>query len=487
MTIKNIMLSAIAASLVTTAAVAGTVTSQSGSTGLIGTEALSLADVNVSNPFSNLVYMPTEIPATSLKNPVFKFEFANSKDMNKVADDNASVWECVDGNDTNYTAANWKQVAYNPQFSGTNNNIVSFNAVSSDIYAYNNKKYIVADGNTTGTDANLTSENKSNLQIIVVKGSTSDVVLKASLYSGDSQALTDSASASIAKVGPEFTASITQKFDARIDASSGFRLFYDQNSDGVTKKADNAIINIHQNATLGGASLGEVPATLVVAYDQNTSKYISNTGDLIKFSSLDNASVNSDLNVSETTDNFTANTAEDVNATVTLTTNATSPDEIKKTQFTANAYVMKGTNKFTILPATTKNAGEWTIYGYNAQIPDVMPTDAYVTYMKFTNRSTLNTGVYFTLIDQDGIAVPVNSVDDGIASLPANTTMKYKASDLAAIAFKKNPNFDMTKSISIEVSIPTTPSSVYGMASLKNVALGQFKDLPIYNNSGLNY
>ena len=475
MTIKNIMLSAIAASLVTTAAVAGTVKNNT-TAGLIGQEKLSLSDVNVSNAFrgfDEVVYTPADIPATSVKNPIFKFTFAGGTSLN--VDDNTSVWElATDGNESNATInGNWRRVAGDMQVSGKNSEVASFNAVDSSIYAYNNKKYIVADDNgTVLIDANVTT--------VVAKGSTSDLTLQAEIYSGDSQKQVDIAHATtIAKVGPEFVGSVTQKFNNTIDASLAFAKFHDFET-GETSTTDKAIFNLHKNATLTGASLGANIVNLDVLFDQNTSKYITVAAGY--------SSALKDMNVTGTVSGFNTNsTAHDENATLTLTVNPTSPDEIKKTVFDAHAYVVSGANSFDVIAKKTKNAGEWTIYGYNAQIPDVMPTDKYVTYMKFTNRSSLNPGVYFTLIDQDGTVETVNSVNDGIASIPANTTVKYKASDLAAIASKKNPDFDMTHSISIEVSIPTTPSSVYGMASLKNVASGQFKDLPIYNNSDLSY
>ncbi|UCN00596.1 hypothetical protein LCX93_01385 [Sulfurimonas sp. SWIR-19] len=474
MTINKIALSALAASVLGTIAMAGTITNTD-TIGLIGQEKLSLSDVNVSKAFRGVykvVYTPTDIPATSLKNPIFKYTFGGGTALN--VDTNTSVWEGpVDGNETNTSIANWRRVAGDMQVSGTNSEVASFNAIDSTIYVYNNKKYIVADDNgTILIDANVT-------KVTVAQGSTANLTLQAELYSGDSQAQADLAPATtIATVGKEFTGSITQKFDARIDASSSFKLFYDQNSDGATKLADNAIFNIHKNATLSGASLGVPTVNLNVFFDQNTSAYMS-TG---VFSGTGvGAGTLTDLNDTTTITGFnTTTTAHDANATLTLTNNGTA--EIKKTVFDAHAYVTSGTTNFDIITKSTGNAGKWTIYGYNAQIPDVMPTSNYVTYMKFTNRSSLDTGIYFTLIDQDGTVVQLNSVDDGLANLPANTTKKYKASDLATLAVAKDANFDASKSISIEVSIPTTPTDVYGMASLKNVALGQFKDLPIYNN-----
>ena len=477
MTIKNITLSAIAATVMTTAAFAGTV-SNPGNVGLIGQEKISLSDVNVSaifggafaTPSTAVEYVPTGIPATSLKNPIFKFTFTNAKNITPSS--TTAVFEVVDGNASNATTANYKMVAKTPQISGSNNEIISFNAVDSNTYAYNNKTYVVADSNTT--DANGTA----SVVATVVKGSTSDVTLQAELYSGDSQAQADLAPAtSIAKVGAEYVGSVTQKFDARIDASNSFKLFYDQNSDGTTLKADDAIINLHKNATLAGASLGVSNINLDVLFDQNTSTYITSQSGLTTLN---------DLNVTGAITGFnTGTSAHDSNTTLTLTNNGTA--EIKKTQFTAHAYVVSGTNKFDVIAKSAKNAGEWSIYGYNAQIPNVASTSAVDVTMKFTNRSSIPADIFFTLIDPKGTVVTLNSKDYAeIASIPADQTGTYKASTLVPLAIAKDANFDASGSFSVEVSIPTTPTNVYGMASFKNLTLGQFKDLPVYNN-GVSY
>jgi len=73
--------------------------------------------------------MPTEIPATSLKNPIFKFTFANAKNVK--ASSTTAVFLVKDGNASNVTTGtngNYVMVAKDPQISGTNKNIISFNA-----------------------------------------------------------------------------------------------------------------------------------------------------------------------------------------------------------------------------------------------------------------------------------------------------------------------------------------------------------------------
>lgn len=490
MTIKNITLSVIATSFVATTAMAGTITN-TGTVGLVGQEKLSLGDLNVSNAFGtsgattapSIVYTPKDIPATSLKNPIFKYTFGNATAL--VLDTNASVWEGPsDGNDSNGTLTNWRRVAGNMQVSGTNSEIASFNAADSTIYVYNNKKYIVSGDNGTVLTSGIS-------KIAVKKASTASLTLTAQLYSGDSQAQADTSAATvIAKVGPEFTGSITTKFNAQIDASKSFYSFYNQTATGETATKDIAIFSLKQNATLAGASLGVTAATLVVSFDQNLTKNAyATSGTLDTVSSTTGgagaAGTYSDYNdsIALTSVFNAANTAADNNVTVTLGVDGVS--EIQKTSFDARAYVTSGTN-FNLITQTTGNAGAWTIYGYNAQIPNVAATSSVDVTMKFTNRSGIKADIYFTLIDPDGTIATVNSVTNTtLASLPANTTGTYKASALLALI--TDTNFDKTGSFSVEVSIPTTPSSVYGMASFKNLTLGQFKDLPVYNTSTYAY
>jgi len=474
MTINKIGLSVVATAVLSVTAMAGTI-SNSAALGLIGQEKLSLADVTISDGFgsqaNSIIYIPTSIPATSLKNPVFKFTYTNAKSI-VVNDDNLSVFECLDGNESNTTYENWRQVADSPQISGSNNEVISFNAVDGDTYAYNNKKYIIA--HSDGADLS-----KADVNISVTKGSTADVQLTAELYSGDSQALTDATSpTSVAKVGPEYVARITQLFDARIDASNSFQVFYDQYDHGNNSE-DDVIINVKRNVTLAGASLTTDTLISDLTFDQNltlNNYAVAVAGGIV-------AGTQNDMNVSG--NKHVLNAGDDANDTIALTVDGAS--KIEKTQFGYHAYVVEGTSTFDVIKSTTNNAGAWTIYGYNAQIPNVagIGTDIETT-MKFTNRSGLDADIFFTLIDQDGTIVELSSVDTPeIVNLPKNTTGKYNATDLLNLV--TDPEFNKNASFSVEVAIPTTPSAVYGIASFKNLKTAQFSDLPVYNTSTMTY
>ena len=483
---KQMGLSAIAAATLVTAGMAGTVSTSS--VGLIGQERLSLDDVNLSDATGGAVYTPTDIKAGTLKNPIFKFTFANAKNL--VPDANLSIYEVKDGNDSNRSAGNLRWVANNAQVSGANNEVVTFTAVSGDIYVYNNKKYVFMDGNDTNVSDAV-------LKATVVKGSTGDVTLAASLWTGDSQEEADEAAPStIAQVGNEFIASVKQKFDARIDASNGFKTFYDQYEDinGATdnNRKDTLTMDITRKTVISTAA-GLVNPQIGVVVFQDTN--LTQNGYTV-------AGIYSRADVT--------GTANDYNATMDLA-NAVAADDttpqpykveytvdgnskIEKTDFGVQLWVQDANgNQFTKIVKTNNNAGAWTIYGYNAQIPGVMdnPDLKISTTLKFTNRSGLNADVFFTLIDQAGNVVTVDSVNDGLAAIPANFTQSYKAADLLKIALQKNTDFAGAgkESFSVEVSIPTTPSQVYGFASFKNKqgATPAFKDLPIYNTSNMTY
>ncbi len=275
----------------------------------------------------------------------------------------------------------------------------------------------------------------------------------------------------------EWTYTIDQKFSGMIDASTGFKWFYNS-------WKDDAIIKIEKNANVVRSA--GMPTIGQIVYADNN---VSGAG-LMRAIKPNGTALVPTISVAG------GQYLMEVNATLgkglfDWRYVPTGNDEIKKSTFQTDFKVMKYANNANIgVHEIFKKAdfGKWDIYGYNAQIPGVMAVKgSFETNLKFTNRSSLDCNIYFTLIDQAGTSVKVDSVNDGIAMINANETKQYKASDLIKIAEGKNANFMGDKSISVEVVIPTNPSAVYGFASFKNLKLGQFKDLPIYNNSKNSY
>jgi len=477
MTIKKIGLSALAATLVATASIAGTISTTNG--GKISSELLSFQDLNISDISGSATYTLTNIPAGSMKNPIFKFTFANAKNL-VVVDANLSVLEVKDGNASNTAAGNYTLVAATPTISGSNSEVVSFNSISGSTYVYNNKIYVLRDTNATTAlpDAN-TSISTAGLKGTVAKGSSSDVTLKGALYSGDSQALNDSTTpSSIFTITKEWSAIVKTTLNEQIDASSTFQKFYKPT---VTGK-DSLVVTVTRGTMIAAGKFTptSIPWTTFSDTNLTVNSYsmdpVSAAGVITATPTANDYNVTADINVTA------AGASTDSTITYNIAANA---KILNKTTFDTQVTMTDGTNPFTLISRSAGNAGQWTIYGYNAQIPNVAATANVDVTMKFTNRST-NSDIFFTLVDPDGTVKTLSSVaNSSIASLNKDTTGTYKASALLALI--TDPAFDKTGSFSVEVSIPTTPTSVYGMASFKNLSLGQFKDLPVYNNSTNSY
>jgi len=458
--------------LITSALIAGTISTK---TGLVSKGVLSINDINLTNIFKGITYTPTNIPAVTLTNPVFKFVFSNVDNMNKFIDNNAGVYECKDGNTSNHSVNNWKLIANNPNVSGTKNNIISFIAIDGNVTAVNDKKYIIADGN------NNISSFDTTLGINIPKNAAGNITITAELYSGNYQTQVDKSNQSvIANIGNEFTGLITKKFSKTVDASQSFQQF----SSVASPNTDTAIIEIDKHPVIAGAGVINPLPTIIVSFDKNTSKFITGYAFSGGIVNSKGTTKYNDYNIT-----YTSSIAltSDTNTTLTLTAKPTSSNKISNTVFSLSAYIKSGNNIINIIPKTAGNAGQWTIYGYNAQIPNVASTKNVNVTMKFTNRSSVSTNIFFTLIDPQGHTVSLSSLKNPtLAALPANSTGKYTASELVSL-IPAGTTFNHTGSFSVEVNIPVNPNKVYGFASFKNLTLGKFKDLPVYNNSNRNY
>jgi hypothetical protein len=271
----------------------------------------------------------------------------------------------------------------------------------------------------------------------------------------------------------QFSASVTTKLDQKIDSSADFKTFV------LAAKADTYQISfVNLRSTLNYAA-DATKVELVLFADQNLTK----NGYTASSTAAPGSIVTHDMNTTLTYNDVQSDTNQsDVN---TLTVNGTSAMSI--TTFTASAIVTVDgiTSPLTVMDKA--EAGKWDIYGYTAQIPNVVAiASRFETTIKFTNKGNEDANIYFTLRDQDGTVALVNSATNtNIPSLKAGTTSTYNASTL--LAQVTDVAFDKANSMSVEVSVPATPTNIYGFASFRNLTLGQFKDLPIYNSSELNY
>ena len=455
MTIKKIGLSVLTAGLVTTASMAGTLTLGS-SAETVSSELLSAQAVNVGIT-SGFTFNTSGMTASSATEPAFELAFGTgitptttNGDVNVTrCDDNSTaiaIYDRIDGTSMIFSTVATKTVERNVDYciTGVTNAIVT------------DELNVTMAQNSTGVDATVY------------------------LYDNTGVNTLDSATATVLTSAAQFTGAWGTKLNAQIDASTGFLLF---NSAPTT--TDTYTFTITEDGTVDHQAV-LTGASVIITPDQNISTY-----------GISAADTNSSVGVFTTAMTTAVN---DLNLTVTgltASTNTASKTYTQTTTLTVAPTAAMGVVNFTGTGAvtftggskslfTSEDAGAWTIYGYTAQIPNVSGLATHDTTMKFTNRSSLNTNIYFTLIDPDGTAVTLNSVTNtSLSSLNANVTGTYKASDL--IALVTDTDFDATSSFSVEVSIPTTPNSVYGMASFKNTTLGQFKDLPVYNSSTMSY
>jgi hypothetical protein len=449
MTIKNITASVAAASLLSTAAFAapgeGKVTytggmGESTSTYTIAAELLNHADQNATGVMQvgELQYKTGTIPNGVITEPAIVLKLSNGAVFNSnFADINVSDASSGDLLAVYKAGAGTSELALDPETSAAL---------------------------TSNMEINITSALGS---ILVPKGESSvtlDVIVG---YSTD-PSTADSGSAVLIDTLTQHSARVETPFDAKIDAAADFLVFTGPaTSDAMT-------IDYTDNQADINLELGSVVLTEVVYFDQNTSAYVASAANTMGASTL----TLNDMNVTTVGSLLPLGGGS---TTTTLTVDGTD-EPIKVTEFTVSSTI-ESTNigTVTLLPEST-DAGAWTIFGYNGQIPNVSTSPEVDTTLVFTNRSAIAADVYFTIIDADGNSDVVDSVNDGIAAIGVSETKKYKMSDLLAKTSGLSGN-----AFAVEVTIPTTPSSVYGYASFKNLTLGQFKDLPIYNSSEMTY
>lgn len=484
MTIKKITLSALAAVCVSTALVAapgtpgqGQITVNGGNNPLtISKELISVQDTDVT--LNGIEYTPKAIPAGTMKNPIFKFTFS---DPIVYYSPTLGVYE-VNASDENQSTL----IAANPTLS-TANKVLTFNAVTGAEFVTNDRTYYI------GNNPNKNSSS-ADMNITVKKSSTpSNVTASAALYSGDSQDLADSSPAAIVlEAKTEYTASVSNPFDARIDASQEFALFHDRNVDGDTKKADDLQVTVKDlNITY---PLAPDSIEFLTTWDTNLTKIDTERFATYSDGGISQQGILYDFNLTSVADaptdgNLTAN--YDLNLT---TAAVAGTSKIDKTLFTQDVTLVKDGAKIPLLVSNaTNNAGKWEVYGYYAQIPEVQSNANKETYMTVVNTTSLAANAYFTIlpnsVDADGTVnnAGVNEcvVDGGTIS--ANQSHKFTFSNILTLAANACNGFPTSGNFAVEIAVPTTPNGVYSKATQKNTVLNQFKDLPVYNTSEINY
>ena len=482
MTIKKLALSAVASSLMlATVSMAATV-------------GKAFVDSNATTIASELVigqdYNGTSVDLNTTFNPSLSAGVQDGKIMIEFT---GGRLQNVTSGMLVYNQTQGKNVRKNPTLSGTNKQKLIFDINDSINDA---DTLYIAD---TDPDSNASSHDDNASILLDVLADQKQVTMHYSLLDNTDKVLTTADAGEVLSTKQEWEVSVATKFDAQIDASQDFKQFIADSTTNTT--IDKSDINIKHNPVAVGT--GAVTWNVKTYMDKN----ITEAGTLVSAATGGTASVNPIVLASDNTlgyvvdKNITTNPASSDDYNLTFTANTT--DELPETIFKTSVSALKATRNASFKKPylNQANLGAWSIYGYKAQIPNVTGKSGFQTVLKFTNRSTLNRNIYFTLIDPDGTVATFNSKDiTSLTPLNSGVTGTYKASDLMAIV-KDGTNvkitetkdstagFDATGSFSVEVSIPTTPSKVYGFASFKNLNTTppQFKDLPVYNTSKLAY
>ena len=478
MTIKRLGLSAVAASLIATGAFAGALSlggidNSSDPAKLVKSEPVTVSDILIKDSINKqgfdvnvtsttakqIVYQPTDFSTGQQDKPAVIFEISNG---NWVLSEKAKKLKLIeDGDDTNKTVAKYKD------HSG---NTIIFDPGDNGVLIKNKIYKLVLDDNSTNLSGDLAVRLKNS--------EAKDVTLTISSGSSQTQTIFDTATGDFIKLVPEFSAEVSSFFSKKIDAAEAFAKFTKSaTNDKAEIKLTRKTVDVKADATYAGTADVEV----VFTYDQNLTGIVKES---VPAGSVGYTAKMNDFNTTGTMSTYTPSNNDTFELQFDLEDDN---GGIPETAFNASlTFEFKNLNDKLALLDEAK-AGYWGIYGYNAQIPNAAGLDNYQTTLKFTNRSTIDAEIYITLIDPAGTKVTVDSENDGIASLAKGTTGTYRVSDLVAKATEKDSTFNGNGSVSIEVVVPTSPNSVYGAASFKNVQFGQFKDLPVYSNSEMTY
>lgn len=455
MTIRTIGLSAVAIAVLGVSAYAGTVTNSSQkaitpikvATQLAADENVTMSQIQANN--QNLTITSGVTAPITQPNLTIRRTDGKAFDTNATAELTTLVLE----NDKNAT------IAGQAQLSNDKKSIV-LTGVAKETINPGNYYYLRSDANTS-----------QGIPLTLYKGE-SGVGLTFTFSNQNGTTVDTATSGNLIEQGLSGFSYSILKFSQKIDASSGFKKFTNFNSTLNTNAYDEAKIMV----TSAPATNNFINGSLVRLYVQG-----SQTANLIGFtdSITDQAGKPAkDSNTSGFADFNASVPATGTSAIVDIKLKPDGKHIIPTTTFTANKIIaeFKGQNgkDYNTTLATNASLGSWAIYGYSAVVPNVTYSSAanIQTVFTFTNQSSVSANVYFIVYNNNG-GEPT-TVNMGV--LPAGYTKKYNFSDILA---KGNlPQGSYT----VKVSIPTTPSKVYGFASFRNSTLGAFKTLPMYSN-----
>lgn len=509
-------LSVVAASLLVTVSNAGVMKNKDAGEVSAVTVSKELIQVKgasgVAYNISDVYYIPSDIPAGSLSNPTFNYQISGVSSIDLDEDANLSVFEV---NGTNFTCNNadvasgaYKAVLVAngvEQVSTENGKALVFNnPTDSDKKAYNDKYYYICKASSTSADANVSGIYNVSFDIAKTDCNTQsdNMGMSVKLYSGDSQELQDQANGEIVKVLSQYSVCNCGSFDAQIDPAANFTTFTTSSTStgsgcsSTQTSADELCYQVNVSNydydldinTTGGSVYG-ADLNFIVSSDKNLTNNISSVDDadagqtethVISGYSVSYKSDSNGLGGIDP-DNLSSKTYK---VKYTLDSEAAIPE----TKFTTTVKLVgdtAGDNTCTILDAN--NAGAWTNYGYEANIPEVTYVEGSIeTVITVVNKSENDANAYFTVSNAEGSVCTIDTTD-GIANIVAvekGKFSKYSSKDIINACIAKDATFaDNGSSYAVKVFVPTTPGEVFTYASFKNSAKNLFKDLPVYDNN----
>ena len=455
MTIKKIGLSALAATMMASSAVAGTLTLDSNATS-VASELLVDNNATLGTVGIQAEYTPSLTAGVQDGKLLVTFEGGTITEV---------PTGFVRNIDTN------KTVGLNPQLAGQNSQKLIFD-LNDTVNDYNQLK-LVAD-TVLGTDTNMSIK----LKMISANG----ITMKMELLDNVDDSLDISDIKTLASTETEWDVKVgSTVFDALIDAAGGFLNF---TTDGAnSQSSDYSLITVTNNSVDQNTTDLDLNVTLIS--DTNLTTMVSTMK--LNGSNMSAAGINAAGQYTFTGSIANITGAGDYN--ITLDSNGSAVLAKTDFQVSVSSDNVGGNANFAGTYLTKAPFGEWGIYGYSAQIPNVRTKDGvYDTYVNITNTSAISADAVFTILPKvDGS----HSTEDdtctyNAGSIPKNSQSKYNFKDILAAsdcseAVKSSVNF------SVELAVPTKPNDVYVNAYTKNSSINDFIVLPVYNTSDNSY
>lgn len=500
MTIKKIGLSMAVMTALASSALAGTLVYSDGSSSAkIAAELYQLDNnvtVNLGTASKYVEYTADLNGSGTVSDAAVNLIFSSK--VTKAASDKFVIADEADGNKTVA-----KEIDYN-EATGK----ITFDSDSAYTIA-DGKKYIIAltDG-SVNLDDNLTIGDIIEAQVSGSQSVHTAFTGNLEVWStSGTEDLRDTASMNFFTITPQYKVTCDNKFNNLINVENSSLTFVStkhgvlNTPDGTTGDVAEVLSDIMRftvTKTAVDFGLDGNGSVLNITADNNTTFPAA-----LASSSADFATVSSSMAVGASYDGTTDVNATDQHTTAsdsfyglgasthtyTVNLKANGTAAIPATKFTGNFYIRNNqvdTNT-TYTPAdptysANTAVGEWNEFAYIAQIPSATTDSTVETKLKVVNRSCKDVTPIFNLV-KDGVVTPVKAP----SIVAVDSQVQYKLSDIVAKAIDEGASISATGQYALEVTIPGNAEDFYVYAQSKNVNVGQFKDLPVYNTSTRNY